>query len=342
MDYTIKHFGSYKGKDYDLIQISNRNVVISFTNLGARINQWKIGSDNLILGFDNPLEAEKGKSYYYGASIGRVAGRITRGKFSIDSKKYQLPLNEGDNHLHGGPNGFDLKYWDYDITQTNSEISITFNLTDQDGENDFPGTLKAQVIHTYSTDNEWKVTFKAKSDKDTLFNPTNHVYFNLNGSHSKSILNHKLKIEANSFVPVKADGTPVGDFMSVEGTAFDVRDGKIIGDLFGLNDEQVELKDGFDHPFVIQDNASDTPIILSVPELNRRIEVSTDRNSVVVYTHNVVDPPMTIWGEELKPYAGITLETQTIPDAINHEGFGNDVLRQGDQFESSTVYKLFA
>lgn len=342
MEYKITQFGTYKGKDYDLIQISNGDIVISFTNLGARINQWTIGSDNLILGFDNPHEADKGKGYYYGASIGRIAGRISEGNFIIDGKEYQLPLNEGDNHLHGGPNGFDLKYWDYDITQTNSEISITFNFTDQDGENGFPGSLKAQVIHTYTAYNEWKVTFKAEADKDTLFNPTNHVYFNLNGSHSKSILNHELKIEANSFVPVKADGTPVGEFKDVDGTAFDVRDGKMIGDLFALNDAQVELKDGFDHPFVIQDDASESPIILAVPELNRRIEVSTDRNSVVVYTHNVVDPPMTIWGEELKPYAGITLETQTIPDAINHEGFGNDVLRQGDQFESSTVYKLFA
>lgn len=340
MDYTIKKYGSYNGKEYDLIQITNNDVIITFTNLGARINQWKVGSDNLILGFDNPQEAEKGKGYYYGATIGRIAGRISKGQFSIDGNDYQLPLNEGDNHLHGGSNGFDLRYWEYDIIQTDSEISITFSLTDQDGENGFPGTLEAQVIHTYTVDNEWKITYKATSDADTLFNPTNHVYFNLNGTHTVPILNHQLKIEADKYVPVKAEGTPVGELSSVEGTAFDVREGKQIGDQFKLNDAQVELKNGFDHPFVIQADASDTPIVLSVPVLNRSIEVSTDCESVVVYTHSVVDPPMEIWGEELHQYAGVTLETQTIPDAVNHGAFGNDILRKGTQFESATTYKL--
>lgn len=340
MDYSIVKHGTYKENEYVLIQITNNDVVISFTNFGARINQWKIGSDNLVLGFDNPKQAAKGRGYYYGATIGRIAGRISNGKFSIDGKDYQLPLNEGDNHLHGGPNGFDLKYWDYEITQSDSAISITFSLSDQDGENGFPGKLEAQVIHTYTIDNEWIVTFKATSDKDTLFNPTNHVYFNLNGTHRKPILNHHLMIEADKYVPVKADGTPVGELASVEGTAFDVREGKLIGEQFKINDAQVELKKGFDHPFVLQEDASDTPIVLAVPDLNRRIEVSTDRESVVVYTHSVVSPPMSIWGEELQQYAGVTLETQTIPDAVNHDAFGNDILRKDTTFESTTTYKL--
>src|SRR5699024_1056593 len=127
---------------------------------------------------------------------------------------------------------------------------------------------------------------------------------------------------------------------SVEGTAFDVREGKLIGEQFKINDAQVELKKGFDHPFVLQEDASDTPIVLAVPDLNRRIEVSTDRESVVVYTHSVVSPPMSIWGEELQQYAGVTLETQTIPDAVNHDAFGNDILRKDTTFESTTTYKL--
>ena len=340
MEYSIKHFGRLNETDLDLIQITNDDVTVSFTNLGARINQWKIGSDNIILGFDNPEQAAIGKGYYYGASIGRIAGRITGGKFSINETTYQLPLNEGTNHLHGGPNGFDLKRWDYDIQQTEDAIQISFSLLVKDGENHFPGNLDVQVIHSYSVNNEWSVTFKAKSDKDTLFNPTNHVYFNLNGSVTKPILNHQLTIEADRYVPVKADGTPVGHLEKVEGTAFDVRDGKLIGEQFKLEDAQVTLKDGFDHPFVFEDNASDTPVILSVPELNRRIEVSTDRDAVVVYTHSVVDPQMQIWGEDLRQYAGVTLETQTIPDAVNHEGFGDDVLRRDEAFEGTTVYRL--
>lgn len=340
MKYSIIPYGTLSGIDYDLILINNKDVTISFTNLGARINQWLLGSDNLILGFDNAQDAQLGEGYYYGASIGRIAGRISAGSFSIDGTDYQLPLNESENHLHGGPNGFDLKRWDYEINDKEESIQIIFSLLDQDGENGFPGNLKAQVIHTYSVDNCWSVTFKATSDKDTLFNPTNHVYFNLNGSHAQTILNHKLKIDADTYVPVKVDGTPVGELSSVEGTAFDVREGKLIGDLLNMVDDQVKLKNGFDHPFVINHDASKTPIVLSVPELQRHIEVSTDRDAVVVYTHNVVEPPMKIWGEELQPYAAITLETQTIPDAINHAGFGNDILRKDTPFESTTTYRL--
>lgn len=338
MDYSVKKFGHYKGQDFDLIEIKHEDVTISFTNLGARINQWCIGSDNLILGVDDPQQAAIGKGYFYGTSVGRIAGRISGGKFSIDGQSYQLPQNEGENHHHGGPNGFDLKYWDYEVVEDADTISIVFSLTDEDGENGFPGRLQAQIIHTYSNNHEWMVTYKATTDKDTLFNPTNHVYFNLNGDHTHSVLNHQLQIDADRYVPVNADGTPIGVLEEVAGTAFDLRQGQLIGDQYNLNNSQIVLKRGFDHPFVLNKDGSDTPIILSAAD--RRIEVSTDRDAVVVYTHNFVDPPMAIWGSELQQYAGIALETQSIPDAINHPGFGNNILRANEEFESQTVYKL--
>src|SRR5699024_3204846 len=131
-----------------------------------------------------------------------------------------------------------------------------------------------------------------------------------------------------------------GELSSVEGTAFDVREGKQIGDQFKLNDAQVELKNGFDHPFVIQADASDTPIALSVPVLNRSIEVSTDCESVVVYTHSVVDPPMEMCRDELHQVAEGTLVNQTIPDSVNHGAFGHEILPIGILFESATTYKL--
>lgn len=340
MDYTITSFGQAHDKEYDLITITNKDVTVSFSNLGARINQWQIGTDNIILGFDNPEEAIRAKGYYYGATIGRVGGRISQGSFTMDGTGYQLAQNEGQNHLHGGPNGFDLKTWGYEIQEDEDAIHIDFSLIDEDGNNGYPGKMIIHVIHSYYTDNRWTITYKAQSDKDTLFNPTNHVYFNLNGTPSEPIINHHLQIVADEYVEVQADGIPL-QRSSVDNSAFDLRHGPLIEEQFKLIDPQLQLKDGYDHPFVLRDEAKDTSrIILAQKELNRSIEVTTDRDAVVVYTHNVISPAMDIWQVPLQKYSGIALEAQTLPDAINHDDFGDSVLRKGQEFYSQTSYKL--
>lgn len=340
MDYTISSFGKHQNEEFDLITITNNDVTISFSNLGARINQWQIGTENIVLGFNQADQAFHAKGYYYGATIGRVGGRISQGRFTLNGDTYQLPQNEGDNHHHGGPNGFDLKTWDYEIRQDEDAIHIDFSLVDEADENGYPGKMEILVTHSYDIHNRWTVTYKAQSNQDTLFNPTNHVYFNLNGTPSSPVTNHQIQIQADSFVQVNADGTPSAK-VDVEGTAFDLRQARLIENQFKIDDEQLQLKEGYDHPFVLNNvEKKVASITLAQAELNRSIEVTTDRDAVVIYTHNVVDPAMDIWEVPLQQYSGIAIETQILPDAINHDGFGNIILEKDTKFYSQTSYKL--
>lgn len=345
MKVYIKPFGQLNGQTFDEIFIENKQgVLISFSDLGARINRWKVPKkdgqlDDIILGYDNAEHALAARTYYYGSTIGRIAGRIKHGKFRLNDKDYQLNINNNDHHLHGGQDGYDIQKWSYDVVEGDDQVSVIFNYTEQDGTSGFPATIHNRVTHTFDNDNNWTIDYFAKSEDTTIYNPTNHVYFNLNGSEHSSIKNHILEVKASKFLPTKEDAIPTGEIESVDHTPFDLRTPTVFGDLFTSEHPQFKLVDGFDHPFVLDDN-SPYALRLLHPDNNRSVVVTTDRPVVVIYTHSAVPEATAIWGHDLEAYAGVAIETQAAPDAINRPQFGSIILEKGDTFESTTCYHL--
>lgn len=345
MKVSIKPFGQFAGQTFDEIFIENKHgVVISFSDLGARINRWQVPTENgqlddIILGYDSAEHAMAGRTYYYGATIGRIAGRIKHGNFYLNDQNYQLNINNNEHHLHGGADGFDIQKWSYEVVEADNKISVIFEYTEADGTSGFPATIFNRVTHSFDDDNNWTIDYLGKSDATTIYNPTNHVYFNLNGSQHPSIKNHIMEVKASKFLPTKADAIPTGEIESVDHTPFDLRTPTVFGDLFTSDHPQFRLVDGFDHPFVLD---SDSPYALRIQqaETNRSVTVTTDRPVVVIYTHSAVPVATQIWGHDLAPYAGVAIETQAAPDAINRPQFGSVTLEENDTFESTTSYHL--
>lgn len=341
----IKDFGSFNRVDYKEIFIEKEGSFrVSFSDLGARINSWQVPNsrgefESIILGVENAEQAFAVATYHYGTTVGRVAGRIANGRFDLNGKNYSLPTNDEKNHLHGGDNSFDLQRWDFKIEEFDDRVAIIFELNDKDLTNGYPGNLWVQVTHTITINNEWTISYKAKSDQTTLFNPTNHVYFNLNGSVAETIENHQIQMKADYFLPIDSENLPTGDIQDVSGTAFDLRKNVRFGDLIETNDRQFAIHKGFDHAFILGDD-TDYHGVIRVPDKQRELYFYTDEPVVVIYTHNYTPFPTKIGGEQIQKYAGITLEAQKEPDAINHPHFSSIVLEKGRVFESQTKYWL--
>jgi len=343
MEVRVENFGNYEGNDYDEIIIQEDSIFeISFSNLGARINSWKVPNEagefeSIIMGYDDATHVFEAADYFYGATIGRVAGRIDSGRFELEGETHQLPLNDDDHHLHGGPNSLDLQIWDYEIVENGDKVDVIFKYTDETGTNGYPGNLDIEVTHTVSADNKWTVSYKATTDQTTLFNPTNHVYFNLNGDNQKTIENHVITIYADNFLPVDDGNVPTGEIRRTTSPAFDLKNGEKFGDLLESDDEQFSIHQGFDHPFLLNENENHQTKI-TVPERARSLYMKTDEPAVVVFTQNEIPTPTKVWGNPVQIYSGITLETQKEPDAINQPNFSSIVLEPGEVYESQTEY----
>ncbi|MCC5896115.1 MAG: galactose mutarotase [Alkalibacterium sp.] len=345
MELTSKVIGTIENKDVVEYTVTNANgVSLSAMSLGATLTKLvtpdKNGTkENITLNVEN-VEDFKTHRPFYGATIGRVAGRITKGQYTLAGKEYQLDINEGDNLLHGGPAGLDTKLWEVEAETAESDARLIFTYESPEGENGFPGNVSVKVTYTLTDENEWVINYEAKTDAPTLFNPTNHVYFNLTGDIKKTMLDHQLKLKSEFYGSLGEENLPSGKLEKVDGTPFDFRTFKAIKEAALSDHAQIKPLNGLDHPFVLNPNESGVQAILFDPESGREVELYTDCNSVVIFTHNAEIDDYLIEGEPAKQYAGITLETQTLPDAINQPGFGNIILRPEEPFTSQTTYKF--
>jgi len=332
------------GEEAFLFTIENKNgLIVEATNFGARIVNLFVptesGRKNIVLGFDS-IEDYK-KETYYGATIGRVAGRIKNGQFSIGELLYHTSVNQLGNTLHGGTPGFDSKLWDCEVHETEESASIIFSTHSPDGENGFPGNLKVSVTYTLDNLNIWSVSYYAKSDKDTIFNPTNHVYFNLTGDPSIPIDDHFLQLYSEKFAPVNEDTTVTGEKQSVIGTPYDFRTPKKLKSTFEAFDAEVKKVLGIDHPFFLSDpGLNQTAAKLISPDEKIEVVVYTEEPAIVVYTANYVEGVPLMHGEKLIQHGGITFETQASPGAIEFEDFGDIILRADENYTSQTKYKI--
>ncbi len=336
MKFTIKAFGL----GATLITFENRaGIKISFTNFGARIVDWIVDGKNIVLGFDSAQEYLE-KDTYPGATVGRTAGRIKNGKLKIGTQNYQLKQNDGLQTLHGGEDAMNTKLWRFSIFEKNDVAGVKFYLTSNDGENGYPGKLDMIVTHSFDEKGRWTIEYSAVSDKDTVFNPTGHAYFNLSGDASVPVDRHHLSLAASRFVPLlDMTETVRGDIENVKDTALDFRVGKLLSEAFSSDLEQVKLVDGIDHPFLL-DEVDLTKEQARLTLDNLSLSVKTDRPSIVIFTANFGELGTIFRGKRQIHHGGITFETQISPGSQQIQELGDITLKAGEEYRSTTIYAI--
>ena len=321
-----------------------KGAIAKVVTYGATLTElWvpdKSGKNaDVVLGFDK-LDGYAGEHPYFGATIGRDANRIAKGKFTLDGKEYSLFLNNGPNSLHGGKVGFSRKVWKAEPVKVAHGAAVRFTYVSADGEEGYPGTLTVHVTYELTDDNAVKISYHASTDKPTVANLTNHSYFNLSGAGSGDILKNVLQLDADRYTPVDDTLIPTGELKSVEGTPFDFRKPMAIGARNG----QIPGIAGYDHNFVLNGAPGKLRKIgeVSDPLSGREMEVWTTEPGVQLYVSIGLDGSIKGIGGAYQKFGALCLETQHFPDSPNHPNFPSTVVRPGRDFQSETVYRFSA
>jgi aldose 1-epimerase len=343
---TSQPFGKLPdGTPVEIFTLSDGAFEARITNYGGVVVSLKSPDRNgksadIVLGFDNvdgyyanfngPSDA------FFGALIGRYANRIAQGSFTLEGKKYSLPLNNGANTLHGGPHGFNNVVWNAKTISNGIELRYL----SKDGEAGFPGNLTAIVRYTL-VKGDLRIEYTATTDKATVVNLTNHSYFNLTGSGD--ILGHQLTLHASRFTPVDSGLIPTGELKSVDGTPFDFRQAHTVGERINANDDQLHLGHGYDHNWVLDGGGAKLVEAAEVydPVSGRVLKVLTDQPGIQFYSGNFLDG--SVKGKGGKPYqqhAALCLETQHFPDSPNHPDFPSAKLKAGEHYHTVTVFSF--
>jgi aldose 1-epimerase len=336
------------GKVTNLYVLKNDKIKVYITNYGGRIvslltpdRYGQMG--DVVLGFKSIDDYLSANGPYHGALIGRVGNRIAKGKFTLDGKTYSLPINNNENHLHGGPEGFNNQVWEVKAVD---QSSISMSYFSKDGEMGYPGNLDVQVKYSLNNENELLISYKATTDKSTPVNLTNHAFFNLAGEASGTINDHLLRLNADYFTPVDETLIPLGENRSVEGTPFDFRIPKTIGrDLNQQNtDTQMSYGGGYDHNFVLnKENEREMSLAGYVidPKTGRRMDIFTEEPGIQFYGGNFMNgSDIGKYGKKFLYRESFALETQHFPDSPNQPSFPNIILLPGDIYQTKSIYKF--
>jgi aldose 1-epimerase len=340
-------FGATReGKPITLFTLTNAHgMEVRAMSYGAiivsiRVPDKKGQVADVVLGHDT-LDGYFDNSPHLGGLVGRYANRIANGSFTLNGVKYSLPKNNGPNTLHGGIKGFDQQVWQ--ATPLKGKAAVAFSYTSKDGEEGFPGTLKVKVTYSLAETNELTIAYEATTDKDTVLNLSQHSYFNLAGEGNGDILNHEVMINADRFTPVDSTMIPTGELRPVKGTPFDFTTPTRVGARIDDQYEQLVLGKGYDHNFVINRKGEGMMMAARAyePTSGRVLEVSTDQPGVQFYTGNFLDGTVTgKQGHVYKQRYGLCFETQHYPDSPNHPDFPTTVLKPGQKFHSTTIWRF--
>ena len=326
---------------------NDNQMKVKIINYGAIVVSIEVPDkkgkiNDVVLGYDS-IDGYVQDPSYFGAIVGRVGNRISKGKFSLDGKDYALAINNNENHLHGGIQGFNKKVWTPEITESNGLPALKLTYLSPDGEEGYPGNLNLEVTYTISNKNELIIDYFGTTDKATILNPTNHSYFNLSGEGNGDILDHVLKINADYFTPVDKGLIPLGNHKSVLGTPMDFLKPKKIGERINNDDNQLKVGLGYDHNWVFNnwDGTLKLGVTLFEPESGRFMEVFTTEPGVQFYSGNFLDG--TNIGKNQKAYqyrSALCLETDHFPDSQNNSNFPSVVLRPGEEYKQKTIYQF--
>jgi aldose 1-epimerase len=339
---TLAALSAQTPQTYTLKNRKGMEAVI--TNYGGILMSLKVPGrtgqiDDVVLGFDKAEDYITHKDHpYFGALVGRYGNRIGGAQFTLDGKTYRLAANDGKNSLHGGLVGFDKKFW----KATQQGNTLMLELISPDGEEGFPGELRVQVTYTLTSQNELKIDYRATTNKPTVVNLTNHSYFNLSGHGEKHIRGHILKLNASKYTPVDRGLIPTGELRPVAGTPFDFTKPTPIGARIEAKDEQIQFGGGYDHNFVFDKGKTATPQLVGEvldPVSGRRMEVLTTEPGVQFYTSNGLSMKGK-GGVQYGRHSALCLETQHYPDSPNQPAFPSTVLRPGETYRSSTIFRF--
>ena len=352
MSIETKVFGVTKnGETVHSYTLTGKNgFAVTLIDFGATVKNI-IAPDrkgelaDVVCGYDRLSDYEDADGYQ-GAVVGRFGNRIGKGRFTLEGKDYTLYCNDNTNHLHGGRVGFSHRVWQTEIRESGDADRVIFSLVSPDGDEGYPGTLRVTVEYCLADGCELVISYRATTDKTTVLNLTNHTYFNLAGFDSGDVLEHMLYLDADRFVETDAELIPTGRVLPVLDTPMDFRTTKPIGRDFDLTYEPLKLAGGYDHCMVFTDTLHD-PIkspraIVTEPKSGRTLTMYTSLPCVQFYSANFMSNPDFPFkgGYTQKKQHAFCLETENMPDSMNHEGFTNCVLKAGEEFTSVTVYRF--
>lgn len=333
------------GAAVDVFTLTNRNgVEVRAITYGAFVVSLRTPDragklDDVVLGFDN-LEGYLASGSHMGSVVGRYGNRIAKARFNLDGKTYRLAANDGENHLHGGVKGFDRLVWSGEEVRRGEDVGVAFGLVSPDGDESYPGRLKATVTYTLTPRDELVVEYLATTDKPTVVNLTQHSYFNLAGQGTGDILDHELTIHAGRFTPVGPGLIPTGALAPVAGTPLDFRTPTRIGARIDQDHEQLKLGRGYDHNYVL--DRTGPGLVLAARLLDaksgRVLDVHTTEPGVQLYTGNFLGTETGKGGRTYPRQSGLCLETQHYPDSPNRPEFPSTVLRPGEEYRSKTIF----
>lgn len=345
-----KLFGTLEdGQEIFLYSLKNaKGTCINIINYGAIVTHVLLKDKNqkffdIVLGYDT-LEGYLNDKAYLGAIVGRFGNRIAGGKFYLEGKEYSLPLNDGKNHLHGGVRGFSKVPWKADPLKTSTEPALQLTYISPAGEEGYPGTLTLQVTYTLTADDQFIISYEGKTDQLTILNPTHHSYFNLSGDGNTSILDHELTIDADFITAIDQNLIPTGEFMPVDNTPLDFRKPTPMGLRIDDSHPQLMRAHGYDHNYVLNNYQRDQVKKVATvfdPKTRRKLEVFTDQPGLQFYSGNFLDG--SIKGKHGICYqrrTALCLEAQHFPDSPNHPQFPSVVLKPGEIYRQTTIYKF--
>ena len=352
------------GKDIYLYTLKNSSgAYVQVSSIGAGIVSVVVPDRDgnladVVLGYPDPI------SYFNdgpcaGKTPGRFAGRIAKGRFTIDGVEYQLSINNEPNHLHGGPDGFHNKVWE----SGECDEEVIFTYCSQDGEMGYPGTLNASIRYKWLEDNTLQITLEATSDAATIVNLTNHAYFNLNGEGNGDIKNHFLKLYASKYTPTDPDFIPTGEIAPVDGTPMDFREARNLGEGMASSFPDIVYGRGYNTCWLLGDSSESglqkshicevetvelrqnqqvrPAAVLSSPSTGRTLTIGTTQPGIVIYTGGWLSySPIGKCGRNYRDHEGVALECQNIPDAPNHPEFPSAVLRPGERYQHQILFSF--
>lgn len=343
-DSFEKEIDTKKTGLYTLKNKNNAEAV--FTNYGGRLVSLLIPDKDkklvdVVVGFKSVGDYEKATEPYFGATIGRFGNRIAKGKFTLDGKQYQLFTNNGQNTLHGGKKGYQYVVWN--AKQIN-ENTVQFDYLSKDGDENFPGNLKVSVTYTLTDDNELKMDYQATTDKTTILNLTNHAFFNLNGEGSGDVLNHSVKIFADEYTPVDSTLIPTGKIEKVKSTPFDFTTEATVGARINNKNEQLTFGKGYDHNYVLNKTKGMNMYQAASVKGDKSgivMDVYTQEPGLQFYSGNFMQSKNTFKGGSKDDFrTAFCMETQHFPDSPNQPAFPSTVLKPGQVYKTSSIYKF--
>ena len=334
------------GSPATLFELTNaRGMRVAVSDFGGIVTQIHVPDRDgrfadVVLGFDS-LAPYLASTAYFGALIGRYANRIAGGRFMLDGASFQLTINDGVHHLHGGVTGFDKRLWHAAPVTGVDTVGLVLTLYSPAGEEGYPGNLWVTVHYALHDDNTFAVTYHAHCDRPTPVNLTQHSYFNLGAADA--ILDHALTLHAAAITPIDAGLIPTGALMAVDGTPFDFREPRTIGERMSDRSDQLDFAGGYDHNFVLEKATSGTPTLAArvhEPRSGRVLELLTTEPGMQFYSGNFLDGSVIGKSPRHSHRSGLCLEPQHFPDAPNRPAFPDTILRPGVAYRSESVYRF--